>query len=496
MMAHEQAYTEDDHRTARKYVADILSMKVETATAMLQGGRQHDALVLLALIQKISGTIARKWNAPLLVKLPETAWEVSLAGQRRVTPLDFASMRYLSPRLSSDEKQIAEKWMAERERLMKGLHEPDAPYAALTEWKSPGQFKLEAANRLPFNGDIAFAETVIWLENLLKNAIQRGTRSRHNALGLSENQPLPLNEDKRCTLAALESLKSEVKEWVSDSSLVGEVPDSLRARLSVNLAVNRALWETCAMDARGEEATLVAKEFLSQMNACGVTAVPAPPPPPFVVSWLTATLSQWFGAGGRMRKKDAFFERVLSEAEIETALELAQSVQRRYILGRGAGFKPGDGQLAHGSPRNLFIFVMATLSVYYVKGHWGDVAESRPVQVPREFRSSQTRSSLRYPASSPLNDEDRSGEGRMLRIHAEELIEQVYGQMFFANEGWGLFAQKLEDHAEKQALKRACAEQLLEFAVKGRSSQELLNLFTQVDAYVDREIAGGRLVLM
>jgi hypothetical protein len=495
MITHEQAYTEDEHRNARKYVADILSIEVDKATAMLQGERQRDALVLLALIQEISGTIARKWNGHLLVKLPITAWEVGPAGQRRITPLDFASMRYLSPRLSSYEEQIAKEWMAERERLMRGLHELHGPYAALTEWKSPGQFKLDAANRLPFNGDIAFAETVVWLENLFNNEIQRATRARHDALGLPDDKPLPLHEETQCTLTVLESLKSDVKEWVSDSSLAGVVPDSVRARLSANLAVNRALWETCAKDARGEEATLVAKEFLSHLNACDVIRVPDAAPRPFVQSWLTATLTQWFGAGGRMKKKDAFFERVFSDAEINTALELARSVQRRYIVGRGAGMKPGDGEKAHGSPENLFIFVMATLSVYYVKGHWGAESEYRPVRVPREFRGDEKRSSKRYPASSPLDDEAGGGE-KMLRMHAEELIEQVYGLMFFGNEDWDLLADKLEAHAEKQAVKRACTEQLLEFAVKGRSSQELLNLFTQVNAHVDRQIKSGRLVLM
>lgn len=82
----------------------------------------------------------------------------------------------------------------------------------------------------------------------------------------------------------------------------------------------------------------------------------------------------------------------------------------------------------------------------------------------------------------------------MLPIHAEELIEQVYGQMFFSNQGWDLRAESVRQHAETQTIKRAYHEQLFEFAVKGRTSKELLNLFTQVAAYIEQQKENGAIV--
>lgn len=492
-----KAYTDDELRSAREYFADILTIEECAATKRLHDGHMHEVPVLVELFRKASHTLSNKWNAPLLAKLPVKAWEIGPAGLRRIKPHDFASMRYLSPRLSAEEMEIAEKWMAEREKLMKGLHEPGGPYSTMTEWKSPGQFKAESVNRLPFNGDIAFMETVDWLDNHLGREMKRLTRSRHSTLGLSISEALPLSEDKRCSLEALELTKQQVEVWCKDASLAGAAPDSLRTVIAANLAVNRAMWETCGKDARGEEATIVAQEFLNHLNGCGFDEVP-PEVPTRQVKWtgLAELLSNWFGPKGLLRQRDNFFVRILSPAQIALAVELSESVQARYMRGRGFGMQPGEGELAHGSPENLFIFAMATVSVFYVKGQWGEISDIHPVQVPKEFRNQESRSSSRYPASSPLKVDSVESGGQMLRIHAEELVEQVYGQMFFANTDWNLRAQQVPQHAEKQAVQRACHEQLLEFAVKVRSSQELLNLFTQVSAYADREIASGRLVLM
>ena len=499
-MAKEAKLYEDDERhNARRYVAQILTIDGDAASSLLDDGNEAQVSFLVELFRTTAGVLTNKWNAPLLAKVPVSAWETGPLGLRRIKPGDFASMRYLSPKLSAEDMELAVKWMGERKKLMEGLHESGGPYAAMTEWKSPGQFRFPKTNRLPFYGDIAFLEIIDWLENALNQEMKSRTRTRHAALGLPRSDALPLSEDRQCSLEALEHVKQQVESWCKDASLAGTAPDSFRAVIAANLAVNRAMWETCAKDARGEEATIVAVEFLSHLNRCGFDEVP-PEVPTRPVKWtgLGELLNSWFGPGGLLRHRDSdFFARVLSPAEIALAVELSDSVQARYIEGRGFGLSAGEGERAHGNPENLFIFGMATVSTFYVKRRWGNAGKDRPVQVPKEFRKDETRSNKRYPASSPLKIDPPASDAQMLRIHAEELVEQVYGQMFFSNVGgWHIRAENVPLHAEKQAVQRACIEQLMAFAVKGRSSQELLNLFTQVNAHIGREVDSGRMVLI
>ncbi|AJX27849.1 hypothetical protein D0U02_15180 [Burkholderia pseudomallei] len=484
-------YTDEEFRRARENLADILSLEERTASEILHDGHLNDVSFLVGLFRKASNTLAHKWNAPLLAKLPVDAWDVGPAGERRITPRDFASMRYLSPLLTGKDKETAELWAGEREKLLKELHEPGGPYAAMTEWKAPKQFKSKGAQSLPFSGDIAFMETINWLDTLLGFQITLFAGRRHKALGLPLSVALPANEDKRCSRDALQFMKQNVDAWCKDASLAGEASDSLRARVAVNLSVNRALWETCAKDARGEESATVAAQFLSRLNGCGIWMVPDEVPTRGA-EWtgLAELLSRWFGAKGWLREKDDFFARVMTPHDIDRAVQLTESVQKRYKANRGGNCGPEQAELAHGSPENLFIFAMATVSVFYVKGYWGGKSQLRPVQTLKEFPAKHNKNSSRYPAFSTLD----SGDGLMLPIHAEELIEQVYGQMFFSNQGWDLRAESVRQHAETQTIKRAYHEQLFEFAVKGRTSKELLNLFTQVAAYIEQQKENGAIV--
>ncbi|APA84057.1 hypothetical protein BJG93_00555 [Paraburkholderia sprentiae WSM5005] len=486
-------YTDEEFRRARENLADILSVGECAASEILHDGYLNEVHSLVGLLQQASNALAHKWNALLLAKLPVDAWDIGPTGERRITPRNFASMRYLSPLLTGKDKEVADLWVTARKNLSSVLHEPGGPYAAMTEWKPAEQFRSKVAQNLPFGDDIAFMETIIGLDNLLGQQITLFAGRRHKALGLPVGVALPAEEDKRCSRDALQFMKQNVDAWCKDASLAGKAPDSLRARIAVNLSVNRALWETCAKDTIGEEAATVAAQFLSRLNGCGITTVPDEVPTRGT-KWtgLAELLSRWFGAKGWLREQDDVFTRVMTPQDIDRAVQLTESVQKRYKANRGGNGGPELAERIHGNPENLFIFAMATVSVFYVKGHWGGKSQLRPVQTLKEIPAEHNKSSSRYPAFSTLD----SGDGLMFPIHAEELIEQVYGQMFFSNQDWNLQGENVRQHAETQAIKRAFHEQLFEFAVKGRTSRELLNLFTQAAAYIEQQKENGAIVVV
>jgi hypothetical protein len=60
--------------------------------------------------------------------------------------------------------------------------------------------------------------------------------------------------------------------------------------------------------------------------------------------------------------------------------------------------------------------------------------------------------------------------------HTSELLQQAYGQIYFANDGWNLLAKGIRVYAQNRSIVRAHAEHLLFYAVKGRTSRQLLTL--------------------
>lgn len=62
--------------------------------------------------------------------------------------------------------------------------------------------------------------------------------------------------------------------------------------------------------------------------------------------------------------------------------------------------------------------------------------------------------------------------------HAEQILQQAYGQIFFCNkQAWALRPEGIEEYADAASIKRAHLEQFISFAAKGRTSRQLLALY-------------------
>ncbi|MGB8417609.1 hypothetical protein [Paraburkholderia sp.] len=462
-----------DRRMVKRKLASILSVGKRRADKLVNDAPEADVQALAELFRKVSGKLASKWLAPILAGLTDQDWGISEAGERCVFDGGTASMRYLSHELPQ-EHEAACKYLTQRSVLMTGLHVRKGPYNALTRWEGPAPGCVDKMPTVKLNVDTAFGSTLSHLESSLSDATLVVVQKDREAQGIPDTVSTPPMAMIRASQHVLGRMKSKLDEWCRVENPSVHLPDSLLTLVSAHLSVNRALWELCAKDARGAEAAQCSISFLGELNARGIRTVPAD-----AALWdyvaggrreiLRRLLASWFGYKGQLTD-EGYFKRAMSDADVETVVHVSEQMQARYIAGPRTSVSklhdPESPVRAHGSAENLFLFAMATVSTWYVKGYWGR-DEPQPFQTTREFPSKSSSKRAAFQAENP-------------QIHTEELVSQIYGQMFFGNRPGNLLVDDVREYARSQSVQRAHLQQTLEYAVKKRTVQELMNLHTHV----------------
>jgi hypothetical protein len=275
MKAEKRDYEDDEYRRVRDALVAILSIDIEQAAALLHAGNMRTIRSLAELLRGASGVLANQWMGHILAKIPVDAWGLNTAGERYVLPGNYASMRFLSSEVAEKHQAIAKRILTARRDLMQGLERLDRPYHEVSAWTEPPDFNLPEMRQLPLNADVRFSETLVMLENVMTtDAAIRDQRWRDGKSWSIYDPLTPPEVTSENSRLALVELKHKIDRWCRDDGLRGPLPDSLPARVSVNLAANRAILELCAKDARAAEAAGVAIQFFTKLNEGGIDRVP------------------------------------------------------------------------------------------------------------------------------------------------------------------------------------------------------------------------------
>jgi hypothetical protein len=476
MPAAHDNYTQADLESAKRNLSDILTVTPQEAGSLLRG-HPNEVTQLARTFTSAKELLHQNWAEVLLAKVPLSAWDEPSEYAFRVAPTKAASMRFLSRDTSLNESA---KLLLDRRSALHGdlLEQMPAPmrlvYRPMLEWvEVPTDW--QKFGELPLSHDTRFGIMLVVIEGLLRDQSHIYEQKFRDESQLPPTVPTPIAVCLKASESASQAVAAQIEQLCLTESDVSEtIKESLLARTSANISVNRALLEYAAKDARGMEATEMCLPFLKRLNYHGLLEVPRELDDAIdggaskTREWLT----RMFAFGGLLAPVDDYFKRHMTESDIEMIVSWSAQLQETYITSRGLG---GDwahrggldealkaSRNEHGTPGHRFIFSLAMAAAFY-----------ETAQTAREFTGHSKPKYSVFP--------DRGDTAKGLRgtppAHAGELLMQAYGQMYYANDGWELRADKLEAYSKMRSAKRSHIQQLLYFAVKNRSSRQLYALF-------------------
>lgn len=471
-------YQPSDLELVKTKLSGILSQPVGDISQLVRKKYPDDIVPLADIFLSIASSLHHKWASTLLALVPAEAWQLNAVGEEHIVPDDSASLRYLSTSdVSAESKE--QQQVEQRKALFAQLTERMSPlqlkyYRPMLHWVDVSTLNDAHHARHGFSSDTAFGMNLYILEGMMDALVLDGEMRWARQHQWPESESIPAEITRACSRTARDKLCEIIEQWCGDGEQASPVPESLLALTSANLSVNRALLEFAAMDARGKEAAGMTVPFLRALNQQGIVELPHIMDDISLddaVALLRKLLSSWFGHGGSVLQDSAFFRRPMNESDVEIILTWSRHLQEEYIRGRGHRGGPDKAREYHGSSNNLFIFAMTLVAAFYSN-----------TRTKYEF---MTHSNSTY-AVFPDRGEVVKGKREAPPTHAAQILQQAYGQMFFANSSWNLQAEKVQRHAETSSIKRAHIEQLLRFAVKGRSSSQLLCLFNRLQAMKEK----------
>lgn len=458
-------YLPDELELVKSKLPDILTMEPGAVSTWVRE-KHPDDVSPLAVVFNLASRLRHKWQAAVLAQVPVSAWVSGSGEELHIKPSSVASMRYLSRESLGED---AREQVRTRQKLLEELLEQmssscRSAYRPMLRWVDYDKQGDPNVARFPLSSDSAFGYNLGMLESLMADQLHNYEQDWCKKTNWRENEPILSKVTREYSLRVLQNLKNLVQRWCQDSVGLDGVPESLLARVSANLSVNRALLELAAIEARGMEAARMNEQFLHELNRQGVMEVPEvmdDRSPEECEPQLREELASWFGHGGSMLKPGSFFQRPMNGSDIEMVVLWSQQLQQMYMRERGWLGGPEVASRNHGGSRNRLIFAMAMAGAFYCN-----------TSTAHEFTG---HSNSTY-AVFPDRGEAASGNRQTPPTHASHLLMQAYGQMFFANSGWNLRAERVREYAETASIKRSHLQQLLHFAVKHRTSRELLAL--------------------
>jgi hypothetical protein len=276
----------------------------------------------------------------------------------------------------------------------------------------------------------------------------------------------------------------------------------LTLELLCNIVANRALLESARIAELASRAAAGAVKLLSVLNGQGIVAAPQVEND----DGIREVLSTWFGPGGLMSAESGFGTPLQGTA-MEVVIHQAGQVQLHYLHTRAGGDRhvhfgvlpqgvpmkivinqagrvqlhhsyPRDGgdTRVHASAQHKFIFALALVACMY---------GGEDVMVDKEFMADTN------PTYAPFPSQSKGLQKRLapLGAHAREMIKSLYGQIYFANEGWEIRADKLQSYMTNMALKRSCAQELVFDVFKRLPPSRLLTLWQKLNNMADQQQA-------
>jgi len=463
------SYDSADLDLIKNKLVDILT-RTRSEVAVL--AQQHRAEIRpLAEVLRSAKDIHHKWSAVVLAQVPESAWGIGPGGEEQVIPSAAASMRFLSNRLLGAKSEDARKHIEARTTLLANLLEemPEPRYRQayrdMLAVKSYGEAWNPNDPRLPLSSDSAFGHSLHNLEKLMDSGLVFFEQTWRQEKDWPESQSTPREISRHYSKEALAQVCNHVAQWCQMDDGLDDAPESLMALVGANLSVNRALLELAAKEARGWETAQMNEQFLQQLNDLGITEVPDISDDPEAGEHaLEEILKTWFGHGGSKLKPG---QRHMVDSDIRITLDWSRQLQQDYMDERGRkNLDPELVERAHGGGSNRFIFALAIVGAFCCN-----------TRIAYEFTGHSNSTYAVFPDRGQVAEGYRVSPPR----HAKEFLMQAYGQIFYANDGWELRPDRIREYAVTASVKRSHLQQLLRFAVKGRSSKALMALHRQLD---------------
>lgn len=461
-------YRTPDLELVKRNLSGILSLSADVVSKMLQSEYPNDVVPLATTFRAVSSDVPL-WQAAVLAQVPETAWVEGPRGVLHIRPEEAASMRFLSHEVPDEDAEQELAQVHARKVLFEKLLDamPAASklaYRDMMHWVDYKEHPDPKVWSFPLSSDSAFGYNLFKLESLMSDQLRFHETKCRDLLNMPESQTTPAKVTFACLRAVEDDMRYLIQRWSAVNDSEELVPECLLAQVSANLSVNRALLELAAMEARGKEAEEMCVSFLHELNRQGLASIPKE-----VDEWadqefereLRRLLTQWFGQGGSMLQSKLFSRGPMSDADIVMVDLWSRDLQQRYMRVRGASCKFKQAKDAHGGRHNRFIFALAMVGAYYTKTTtvWEFTGHSNP----------------RY-AVFPASNEASVGNREAAATHAAQVLLQAYGMIFYANSDWNLSGTRVREYAEIASVKRSYHQAMLRFAVKGRSSKELLSL--------------------
>ena len=402
-----------------------------------------------------------------------------MSGDAKIKPTKEASLRFLAcdPLPEKATKQL--KQLAFRQKIFELLlsRMPAATrriYRPMLHWVPNNELGDPGMTRHPMSSDTSFGHNLVFFESLMDAQIHAYEMHWAESTNWSTAESIPAQVTREYSQAALKYMLNLVDKWIAeDAGEAGNIPDSLLALVSANLSANRVLLEFAGLESRGFEAARMAIELLEGLNRQGITEVP------IEVEGLDAVkgaekikeiLMRWFAHGGELLGI-APFKRPMNASDIDLVVNWSLQLQENYIGIRGKRGGREKAEANHGTSNHLFIFAIVIVGAFYSS-----------TRTDHEFIGNSNSSYSVFPGRKLIS----SGKRKAPPTHANHLLMQAYGQIYFANSGWGLRADLLSTHFETASIKRAHIQQLINYAIKGRASSQLFMLNKRLQSFMNR----------
>jgi hypothetical protein len=477
-MSHNVSYTTADLELVKSKLSGILTRDPAAVGELIRHNHPDEVRPLVAAFNEATELLkSRQWIAPILGQLPPEAWARRSDGEMHVAPCTDTSLRFLA--LTPLEELAAEEYRQVKFRedfsnllLTKIPRLVRAKYQPMLTWRRYDELGDVGIAQQPLASDIAFGHSLTFLERAMNECTfeleKRWLSANHWHVGES----LPASVLRETSEEALEHAKQAVQRWIAkDVGQASEVPDNLIALTCANLAANRVLLEFTGLDALGADALEMIEVFLQELNTTGIVEVPSDMDGLIheqAKDMLAMILEKWFGHGGLVQSLGGFFSRPMVRAEIELIVSWAVQVQDSYIAGRGHRGGPAHARSIHGSSHNLFIFALGIVAAFFGK-----------TKVSNEFTGKKNPTHSIFPGRKAISD----GNCKSPSVHALKLLEQAYSLIFFGNVERNVLSEGVAQRAETNSIRRAHLQQLIFFAVKNRSSSQLLALHNRIEQF-------------
>jgi hypothetical protein len=480
-MTHRVPYLTSDLEQLKSRLPGILTCTADAAAELAKKQYPEEVRLLADILAEAPDMLHHKWASIILAQVPLSAWVHGTGGEIQIEPSKEASLRFLAcdplPEQATEElKQLAfrqklfELLLGRMPTAMQRIYRPMLRWVAHDEVGDPGMA------RHPLSSDTSFGHNLVFFESLMDMQIHIYEQQWAESVGWSSEESIPAQVTRECSQAALNHLSKLVEKWINEDAGEAEcIPNSLLALVSANLSVNRVLLEFAGLESRGFEAAKMAIELLEALNRQGITEVPMEIEGLSLdegAEKLKEILTRWFGHGGSLTGIDPVFRRPMNASDIDLVASWSLQLQDNYIGIRGRRGGREAAKANHGTSNHLFIFAVAIVAAFYSN-----------TKTDHEFTGSSNSRYSVFPGRKLI----ASGARESPPTHANHLLMQAYGQIFFANSGWDLYADRLPIYFETASIKRAHIQQLLHFVIKDRTPRQLLMLNCRLQSLRDSE---------